>query len=369
MSSSVADRLLSPVRLGPYELRNRVVMAPMTRNRAGEGRAPTSAAVRYYEQRASAGLIVTEATHAVPTGVGYPNTPGIHTPQQVAAWRRVTEAVHARGARIFLQIWHTGRISHPSLQPDGALPVAPSAIAPAGQLFTGGGPQPFVTPRALELHEIPGIVEGFAAGARHALAAGFDGVEVHGANGYLLDQFLRDGSNRRTDAYGGPVERRARLLLEVTEAVAGVTGADRVGVRLSPRNPYNSMHDSDPAATFGYVARALDGIRPAYLHVSETRGGEEPLVSPALRAAFGGTFIANGGYTQALAESALARGAADLVAFGVPFISNPDLTERFAAGAPLAPADRATFYGGDERGYVDYPPLDRAPDGTLEPAA
>jgi N-ethylmaleimide reductase len=369
MSVAASRRLLSPVRLGPYELRNRVVMAPMTRNRAGAGRAPTSAAVQYYEQRASAGLIVTEATHAVPAGVGYPNTPGIHTPEQIAAWRRVTEAVHARGARIFLQIWHTGRISHPSLQPDGALPVAPSPIAPPGQLYTGQGMAPFVTPRALELDELPGIVEGFAEGARHALAAGFDGVEIHGANGYLLDQFLRDGSNHRTDAYGGPVERRARLLLEVTEAVAGVLGAGRVGVRVSPRNPYNSMHDSNPAATFGYVARALNAIGPAYLHVTETRGGEERLVSPALRDAFDGTFIANGGYTQALAESALATGAADLVAFGVPFISNPDLPERFAVGAPLAPADRATFYGGDERGYVDYPRGVERQDGTLEPAA
>jgi N-ethylmaleimide reductase len=364
-------RLLSPARLGPYELRNRVVMAPMTRNRAGEGRAPTPAMERYYAQRASAGLIVTEATHASPTGVGYPNTPGIHTPEQIAGWRRVTGAVHARGGRIFVQLWHLGRISHPSMLPGGVLPVAPSAVAPEGQLFTGAGTVPFVTPRALELDELPGIVEEFAQGARHALAAGFDGVEVHGANGYLLDQFLRDGSNRRTDAYGGPVENRARLLLEVTEAVAGVLGAERVGVRLSPRNPFNSMHDSDPAATFGYVADALNAIAPAYLHVTETRGGEDAPVTPALRRAFLRTFIANGGYTQALAESTLVRGGADLIAFGVPFISNPDLPERFAGDVPLAPADRKTFYGGDERGYVDYPARDgsEAAAGVLEPAA
>lgn len=356
-------RLLSPVQVGPYTLRNRAVMAPMTRNRAGEGNTATELTATYYVQRASAGLIVTEASQVSPQGVGYPNTPGIHTDEQVAAWRRVTDAVHAAGGRIFLQLWHVGRVSHPSMQPGGALPVAPSAIAPEGSIFTYGGMQPFVTPRALETGEIAGVVRDYAEGARRAYEAGFDGVEIHAANGYLIDQFLRSGSNRRTDAYGGSVENRARFLLEVTEAVAGVWGGDRVGVRLSPLSPFNDMSDADPAETFGYAAAALNAFGLAYLHVVEPVGpglplpGGEERITGALRRAFRGNLVLNGGFDAAAAEAALAAGEGDLVAFGVPFLANPDLLERFAAGAPLNEPDRASFYGGTEQGYTDYPTL------------
>ena len=259
--------LLSPVEVGPYTLRNRIVMAPMTRNRAGEGNAPTPAVETYYRQRASAGLIVTEGTQVSLQGVGYLGTPGIHTDEQVEAWRRVTAAVHAEGGRIFLQLWHVGRISDPALQPGGVLPVAPSAVAAEGLFRTPTGTQPFVVPRALDLAEIPGVIAQFADGAERSLAAGFDGVEIHGANGYLLDQFLRDGSNHRTDAYGGTLEKRARFLLEVTEEVARVWGPERVGVRLSPQSAFNGMADSDPSATFGHAAAALDRFGLAYLHL------------------------------------------------------------------------------------------------------
>jgi N-ethylmaleimide reductase len=354
MTNSQPPTLLSPVQMGPYTLPNRMVMAPMTRNRAGEGEVPTDIAVTYYSQRASAGLLITEGSQVSAQGVGYPNTPGIHTDAQVAGWRRVTDAVHERGGRIFLQLWHVGRVSDPVLQLGGALPVAPSAIPAEGMFRTVTGPQPFVTPRALEIEEIPGIVAQFEDGARRALEAGFDGVEIHGANGYLLDQFLRDGSNQRTDAYGGPVENRARLLLEVTEAVAGVWGADRVGMRFSPTSPFNGMSDSDPAATFGYAAGELRRFGLAYLHVIEP-AGTPPGVARLLRERFGGPFILNGGYDLQTGNAALATGAADLVSFGVLFLSNPDLPERFAEGAPLNEPDRKTFYGGGERGYIDYP--------------
>ena len=347
--------LHSPVQVGPYTLRNRMVMAPMTRSRAVAGNVPSDLAVTYYAQRASAGLIVTEGTQVSPQGVGYMGTPGIHEEAQIAGWRRVTDAVHEKGGRIFAQLWHVGRISHPLLQPGGAQPVAPSAIAAEGQTYTLEGPKPFGTPRALELDEIPGVVEQFAHGARSALASGFDGVEIHGANGYLVDQFLRDGSNQRTDAYGGPVENRARFLLEVTEAVTGVWGADRVGVRLSPTGTFNTMSDSDPAATFGYAARALDRFGLAYLHVVEPVGSPAPLVAPGLRAAFRGPFILNGGYNLDSGNAALAAGEADLISFGVLFLSNPDLPERFAEGSALNPADQGTFYQGGEKGYIDYP--------------
>jgi N-ethylmaleimide reductase len=338
-------------------------MAPMTRNRAGEGNVPTALNAEYYRQRASAGLIVTEASQVSPQGVGYPGTPGIHTDAQVEGWRRVTDAVHGAGGRIFLQLWHVGRISHPSLLPDGALPVAPSPIAARGQAFTASGPQPFVVPRALETGEIPGVVAQFEDGARRALAAGFDGVEIHGANGYLIDQFLRDGTNRRTDRYGGSVENRARLLLQVTEAVADVWGAERVGVRLSPWNEFNDMYDSDPRGTFDHAARALAPLKLAYLHLVEPGGGvpagEAPL-APELKATFGGPLMVNGGYTRALAVAALARGEADLVSFAASFLANPDLPDRLARNAPLNTPDPATFYGGDHRGYTDYPALDTA---------
>lgn len=350
--------LLTPAPLGPYTLSNRIVMAPMTRNRAGEGQVPTETMATYYRQRASAGLILTEATQVSPQGVGYPNTPGIHSDEQVEGWKRVTAAVHEKGGRIFLQLWHVGRISHPSLQPEGALPVAPSAIAPEGKVFTYEGLKDFVTPRALELDEIPGVVRQFEEGARRALEAGFDGVEIHGANGYLIDQFLRDGSNQRTDAYGGSVENRARLLLEVTEAVVKVWGADRVGVRLSPLNPFNSMSDSNPEATFGYAAEQLGKLGIGYLHAvlgAYPPESREHRMAQLLRDEFKGTLMINGGFTRETGDAAVASGLADFVSFGALFLANPDLPERFAENAPLNEPDRATFYGGDHRGYIDYP--------------
>ena len=356
--------LFTPFQLGPYRLANRMVMAPLTRNRAGPGGVPQALNAAYYAQRATAALIITEASQISPQGLGYPNTPGIHEPEQAAGWRRVTEAVHARDGRIFLQLWHVGRISHPALQPGGALPVAPSAIRPEGQAVTHEGPRDFVTPRALALTEIPGIIDQYRAAARNAVSAGFDGVEVHAANGYLLDQFLRDGSNRRDDAYGGPIANRARLLLEVTEAVAEVWGAARVGVRISPVNSFNSMSDSDPDATFGTVAQALNRFGLAYLHVVERDSSDrEPEPSydrRRLRAAFDGPYIANGGYDHLRGDWALASGGADLVALGKDFLANPDLPERFRRHTPLNQPDPATFYGGDGRGYTDYPALDAA---------
>ncbi|QSQ18884.1 alkene reductase [Pyxidicoccus parkwayensis] len=350
--------LFTPITVGSLKLPSRIVMAPMTRNRAAEGQVPTPLMAEYYAQRASAGLLITEATQFSLQGYGYPNTPGIHTDAQVAGWRRVTDAVHARGGRIFLQMWHVGRISHPVMQPGGALPVAPSAIAAEGTLYTVEGPKSFVTPRALELSELPGIVQGFANGARRAMEAGFDGVEVHGANGYLLDQFLRDGSNHRTDAYGGSVENRARLLLEVTEAVAGAIGADRTGVRLSPMNPFNSMSDSDPAKTFSYAAGALDKLGLAYLHVmAPVPAPETPRILPLIRERFRGPLMTNGGHTLQSANAVLNDKLADLVSFGSTFLANPDLPERLLKGAPLNTPDSSTFYGGDARGYTDYPAL------------
>ncbi len=353
--------LLSPIHVGALSLPNRVVMAPMTRSRAVAGNVPNPLAAEYYRQRASAGLVVSEATQVSPRGIGYVNTPGIHTEAQVEGWKRVTQAVHAAGGRIFLQLWHVGRVSHVSFQPGEEPPLAPSAIAIQGNTFTAQGPAPFSTPRALELSEIPAVVAEFAEGARHAKAAGFDGVEVHGANGYLPDQFLRDGSNKRTDAYGGSVENRARFLLEVTEAITAVWGRDRVGVRVSPRGSANGMSDSDPRATFGYVAGALRG-KVAYLHVIEGVSGPmaapEPHLGPELRQRFGGPLIANGGYSLEQANHAIASGGADLVSFGVAFLANPDLVERFRRGAALNAPDRATFYGGDAKGYTDYPALD-----------
>ena len=366
--------LFSPVQVGPYTLRNRIVMAPMTRSRAGEGNVPTDLGALYYSQRATAGLIVTEATQVAPEGQGYISTPGIHSDAQAAGWRRITDAVHAREGRIFLQLWHVGRISHTLFQPDGGAPVAPSALAAEGNAFTLEGPKPFSTPRALELGEIPGVVRQYAEGARRALEAGFDGVELHGANGYLIDQFLRDGSNRRTDAYGGPVENRARFLLEVTEAVAAVWGADRVGVRLSPTGSFNSMSDSDPERTFGHAARELDRLGLAYLHVVEPVAGpmfegKELRVAPLLRQAFRGPFILNGGYDREAGNAALARGEADLISFGALYLANPDLPERFAEGVALNAPDRATFYGGDHRGYTDYPTREAAAGAEAQPLA
>lgn len=337
-------------------------MAPLTRNRAESGNVPGPMNATYYAQRATAGLIIAEATQVSPQGVGYFSTPGIHSPEQVAGWRLVTDAVHERGGRIFLQLWHVGRISHPSLQPGGELPVAPSAIAAKGEAMTYSGPRPFVTPRALETHEVPDIVEQFRQGAENALAAGFDGVEIHGANGYLLDQFLRDGTNQRTDHYGGSIENRARLHLEVTEAVVSVWGADRVGMRLSPSGTFNSMHDSNPKATFGYLVEALNRFDLAYLHLLEPseadiRYGGTASPNSYFRPLFKGNLMTNWDYDREKGNAVIASGDADLVSFGKLFIANPDLPERFRLNAPLNQPDPATFYGGDEKGYIDYPTL------------
>lgn len=360
MTAPLVD-LFTPLQLGRLRLPNRIVMAPMTRNRAGAGNVPGDLVREYYRQRASAGLIITEGAQVSPLGQGYPFTPGIHSPEQIAGWRRVTDAVHARGGRIYLQLWHVGRISHPDLL-GGATPVAPSAVRPAGQVYTFAGPEDYVTPHALASDEIPGIIDQFRSGARNALEAGFDGVEIHGANGYLLDQFLRDGTNRRDDAYGGSVANRARLMLEVTAAVCAVWGADRVGLRLSPLNPFNDIRDSDPETTFGHLVECLSPLGLAYLHITEQGADDPGAAGPAfdprrLRALFKGIYMVNAGYGKARANAALAAGAADLVSFGVPYIANPDLAERFALDAPLNRADPATFYGGDARGYTDYPAL------------
>ena len=363
---TIGRDLFAPMTLGPYTLQNRIVMAPLTRNRAGEDNVPQAMNVEYYTQRASAGLIITEATQISPQGIGYPNTPGIHTPQQIRGWKKVTQAVHQQGGRIFLQLWHVGRISHPSLQPNGSLPVAPSAIKPEGEAYTYQGLQPFVTPRALETEEIAEIIEQYRVGARNALESGFDGVEIHSANGYLLDQFLRDGSNQRTDAYGGSVENRARLLLEVTEAVTDVWRADRVGVRISPVHTFNSMYDSLPHLTFGYVAKQLNRFGLAYLHVVESRYGDgaypvksiQSFDDRLLRDAFQGIYMANAGYDRDRALSALEADDADLIAFGAMFIANPDLPLRLELNAPLNNPDISTFYGSGEKGYTDYPFVD-----------
>lgn len=375
-NSSTGMTLFSPVTLGPYTLSNRIVMAPLTRNRAGRGNAPVWLNALYYAQRASAGLIIAEASQISPQGVGFPKTPGIHSPDQVAGWRLVTQAVHERGGHIFLQLWHVGRISHPDLQPGGVLPVAPSAIAATiGQASTYTGDKPFVIPRALDLDEIPGIVQQYRHAAQNAIAAGFDGVEIHSANGYLLDQFLQDGSNHRTDAYGGSIANRARLLMEVTAAVVKIWGSDRVGVRLSPSNRYYSMIDSDPRALFSYVVEALNPFNLAYLHLVEPRSNTDAfnrwvkrkegsddssggLPSRYFRPLFKGTIISAGGYDLDLGNAVLSAGHADLIAYGRLFIANPDLPERFARNAPLNEYQRASFFGGDARGYTDYPSLE-----------
>jgi N-ethylmaleimide reductase len=353
--------LFSPVELGDIALKNRIVMAPLTRNRAGDGGVPQDMNVTYYAQRATAGLIVTEATPISAMAHGYPALPGIYTVAQVAGWKKITDAVHAKGGKIVIQLWHVGRISHPSLLPNQALPVAPSAIKPAGQAFTYQGLQDYVEPRALEISELPAIVDDYVHATKCAIAAGFDGVEIHAANGYLLDQFLRDGSNHRTDGYGGSYENRARLLIEVTQAVVDIIGSRKVGVRLSPVNPFNDMKDSDPQAMFNSVAEALNQFDLAYLHVVEggIHGGgkADPFDFSAFRKHYNGSYMANLGYDKARGNAAIASGHADVIAYGVPFIANPDLVTRFEKNAPLNDADSSTFYGGDEQGYIDYPML------------
>ena len=349
--------LFDSIEIGDDTIANRIVMAPMTRNRAGEGNVPQALNVTYYQQRASAGLIITEASQISPQGVGYPATPGIHSAEQVEGWKAVTAAVHDAGGHIFLQLWHVGRISHPSLQPEGQLPVAPSAIKPEGETVTYEGMQAFVKPHALTTDELPGIVADYVNAARRAILAGFDGVEIHSANGYLLDQFLRDGSNQRDDGYGGSIENRARLLREVVEAVCAAVGSDKVGVRISPENSFNTMHDSDAQNTFNTVTDMLNGFKLAYLHVLEgdMLNGNRTLNYTQIKSRFAGPYMANCGYDFERATQAIKNGDADLVAFGVPFISNPDLVERFKTGAELNVADQSTFYGGDEKGYTDYP--------------
>lgn len=348
--------ILTPIRIGPYDLPNRLVMSPMTRCRAAKGNVPTAVNATYYAQRASAGLIVTEATQISPQGVGYPGTPGIHSPEQIEGWKLVTGAVHAAGGRIFLQLWHVGRISHPALQPDGALPVAPSEVRPEGQAWTPEGMKPFATPRALELKEIAEIIEQYRTAAVNARTAGFDGVEIHAANGYLIDQFLRDKTNRRTDAYGGSIPNRARFLIEVSEALVSEWGAERVGVRLSPLNPFNDIADSRPAETFGYVINQLNRLRLAFLDLVEDKRADGPaLDTPYFRSCWQQALIANRGYDQRRANELLASGGADAVAFGVLFLANPDLPERFRQRSLLNEPDRSTFYGGGEAGYTDYP--------------
>lgn len=355
MTKRHLDILLSPVQVGTLHLKNHVVMAPLTRSRAGEGDAPTSIAAQYYRQRASAGLIITEGSQVSAQGKGYMRTPGIFTADQVAGWKQVTAAVHAEGGKIFLQLWHVGRLSHPSVQINNQSPVAPSAIKADGEIFTPEGLKPYELPRALELDEISGVIADFRRGAENAKQAGFDGVEIHAANGYLIDQFLRDGTNARTDSYGGSIENRARFLKEVVEAVIDVFEAGRVGVRLSPIFNYFSMSDSDPQSVFNYTAKMLSHYQLAYLHVVELGAGK--LDFTALKRRFGGTYIANGGYDAVRAETALDSGSADLVSFGTAFVANPDLVERFKRGASLNEADPATLYQGEEHGYTDYPTL------------
>ena len=346
--------LFQPLQVGDLVLPNRVIMAPLTRCRADEGRVPNAMMARYYAQRASAGLILSEATAVTPMGVGYPDTPGIWSDAQVEGWKKVTQAVHAAGGRIFMQLWHVGRISDPHYL-DGELPVAPSAIAAEGHVSLLRPMKDFVTPRALELHEIPGIVEAYRKGAENAKKAGFDGVEIHGANGYLLDQFLQDRTNHRTDAYGGSVENRARLLLEVTDAAISVFGAGRVGVHLAPRGDAHSMGDSNPAATFGYVARELGRRKIAFICAREAVG--EGRIGPQLKDAFGGVYIANENFDLAVAGQVIDNREADAVAWGKLFIANPDLPRRLSEDASLNAPDPATFYGSGEVGYVDYPAL------------
>jgi 2,4-dienoyl-CoA reductase-like NADH-dependent reductase (Old Yellow Enzyme family) len=347
-------RLLEPIQVGDLHLPNRVFMAPLTRCRASAGRVPNALMRDYYVQRASAGLILSEATAVAPTGVGYPDTPGIWSPEQVQGWKLITEAVHAAGGKIFLQLWHVGRISDPSYL-GGALPVAPSAIAAEGHVSLLRPKRPFVTPRALETSEIPGIVEAYRQGAQNAQAAGFDGVEIHGANGYLLDQFLQDSTNKRTDAYGGSIENRARLMLEVTDAAVSVWGPNRVAMHLAPRGDAHDMGDSNPAATFGYVAKELGRRRIAFICARESVGPNR--IGPELKKLFGGVFVANEAFTRETAEQALRAAEADAVAFGKPFIANPDLVRRFATNAPLNTPAPETFYAAGPGGYTDYPAL------------
>lgn len=352
------DPLFAPLDMGALTLPNRILMAPLTRCRAEDGHVPGPLMAEYYAQRASAGLIIAEATMAMAGHSAFWREPGVWSPAQVDGWARVTQAVHDRGGRIALQIWHGGRACHPLLN-DGATPIAPSAIAIDGSVMTPAGMQPYVTPRALADDELPGIIAGFVHAARNAKAAGFDAVEVHGANGYLLDEFLRDGANRRSGPYGGPIENRARLLLQVVEAVAAALGGDRVGLRISPLNSYNSMRDGDPAGLTAWLAEKLNDFGLAFLHVmrGDFAGPASVDVMTPARANFRGRLIGNMGYDAQEAAAAIRDGKLDAVAFGVPFLANPDLPARFRAGGPLNAPDPATFYTPGAKGYTDYPTL------------
>ena len=365
---SQPTKLFEPYRLGPITLPNRLVMAPLTRNRAVPGMVPSPLAVEYYGQRASAGLLITEASQVSQQGQGYQDTPGIYSREQVAGWRKVTERVHERGGRIFIQAWHVGRISHISLQPDSGAPVAPSAIRAKGKTFVNGTFTEISEPRALALEEIPGIIDSFKRATANAIAAGFDGVEIHGANGYLLDQFAKDGTNKRTDAYGGSIENRARLMLEVAKVVAAEIGPERTGIRISPVTPANDVSDSNPQSLFDHIVGHLNAMKLVYIHVIEGATGGPRDIAPfdygSLRQRFKGAYIANNGYDFELATRMLATNAADLIAFGKPFLANPDLVERLKRGAPLNVPDKATFYGGGAKGYTDYPALGEALDAA-----
>jgi N-ethylmaleimide reductase len=353
--------LFEPYTLGSLTLSNRIVMAPLTRNRAGEGFVPSEFAATYYSQRASTGLLISEASQISQQGQGYQDTPGIYTQAQIDGWRKVTDAVHAKDGRIFLQLWHVGRVSHVDLQQNGAAPVAPSALRPATKVFVNNSFVDVSEPRALDISELPGIVIDFRQAAANAIAAGFDGVEIHGANGYLLDQFVKDGANIRTDAYGGSIENRARLLLEVTAAVVNEVGAERTGIRISPVSPANGVSSSEPQAQFDYIVDQLNALGIVYLHVVEGATGGPRDIAPfdfgSLRQRFKNTYIANNGYDVNLATSQLNDDKADLIAFGRPFIGNPDLVERLKTAASLSAFDPATLYGGGAEGYIDYPTL------------
>lgn len=359
----MTSKLFESYQLGPITLTNRSVMAPLTRNRAVAGFVPNPLAIEYYGQRASAGLLVTEASQISQQGQGYQDTPGIYSKEQIAGWRKVTDRVHERGGHIFIQLWHVGRISHTTLQPSSGAPVAPSAVPAKSKTFVGGTFADVSEPRALTLDEIPGIVDSFKRASANALEAGFDGVEIHGANGYLLDQFAKDGANKRTDAYGGSIENRAKLMLEVSKVVAAEIGADRTGIRISPVTPANDVSDSNPQPLFDHIVDGLNALKLVYIHVIEGATGGPRDIAPfdydSLRKRFSGTYIANNGYDFKLANEVLDKNKADLIAFGKLFISNPDLVERLKLGAPLNDFDKATFYGGDAKGYTDYPTLRR----------
>lgn len=353
----MTKNIFEPYQLGDLKLNNRMAMAPMTRSRADRNGLVPTLMVTHYQQRAEAGLIITESVPISEQGIGYPMTPGIYNEAQSKSWKILTDAIHSAGSRIFIQLQHCGRISHPSMQSGNSLPVAPSAIKPDGHAVTYTGYQDFITPRALEANEIPDLVEQFKKGAEFAKSAGFDGVEIHGANGYIIDQFLRDGSNHRTDEYGGSVKNRMRLLNEILDAVTAVWSSQRIGVRLTPENSFNSMSDSDPQKHFEYIVEQLSSRDLAYVHVLEgdMMAKKSVVDYRILRAKFSGTYIANNGYDLTRAKDAIQSGAADLVAFGVPFLANPDLVRRFREGLPLNAVDHSTFYGGGEKGYTDYP--------------